>query len=69
VQSADPRFLSHPSYDFDYTLLARERLEARLVAAEALGHPPRAELLARMRRADALLAPYLRSRESGESAN
>ncbi len=37
AQCLDPRYLDLPGYDLDYTRSARERLEARLVAARALG--------------------------------
>src|SRR5262245_32993961 len=30
VRSTDPRYLTHPRYDLQYTVAARERLEARL---------------------------------------
>lgn len=62
VTSADPRYLDHPRYDFEYAIRARERLEARLLAAEVLGHAVDASLLAKVERADAKLEPYLRDR-------
>lgn len=62
VQSVDPRYLDHPRYDFAYTIAARETLEARLVAAEALDMSPAEELLDKVARADALLRPYLEPR-------
>ena len=62
VTSVDPRYLDHPRYDFEYAIRARERLEARLLAAEVLGHPVDASLLAKVERADARLEPYLRDR-------
>ncbi len=52
VHSVDPRYLSHPRYDFDYTLAARERLEQRLAAAQVLGVPAGEELLAGVAQAD-----------------
>lgn len=55
VQGVDPRFLSHPRYDFAYALGARERLEQRLRAAEALGISPPEHLLERVAEADRLL--------------
>lgn len=55
VRGVDPRFLSHPRYDFTYTLGARERLEQRLRAAEALGIAPSEDLLERVAEADRLL--------------
>ena len=39
VQGVDPRYLGHPRFDFRYTLEARERLAARLRAAERLALP------------------------------
>ncbi len=60
VRSVDPRFLSHPRYDFAYTVTARERLEARLSAAERLGIGPAEGLLEQVVEADELLAPHLR---------
>lgn len=63
VQSVDPRYLQHPRYDFDYTVAARERLEARLRAASELSLAPSEELLQRVAQADALLEPYLRTRQ------
>ena len=69
IQSVDLRYLSRPDYDFDYTIRARERLEARLVAAEALGWPADEELVQRVRRADATLEPFLGSREGREPLN
>jgi hypothetical protein len=69
VLSVDLRYLSLPDYDFDYTVQARERLEARLLAAEVLGFPASDDHLARVQQADATLEPFLRSREGGESVN
>lgn len=60
VHSVDPRFLEHPRYDFAYTLGARERLEARLVAARALEIEIDEGLLEQIARADERLQPYLR---------
>ena len=37
IQGIDPRYLSHPRYDFDYAIGARQRLELRFRALEALG--------------------------------
>jgi hypothetical protein len=59
VRSVDPRYLDLPNYDFEYTLAARERLEARLVAAKALGLAPGNRTLRKVERADALLARRL----------
>lgn len=63
IQSVDPRFLDHPRYDFHYTVRARERLEARLRAAERLDVAPSEDLLDRVARADETLQPYLRRRD------
>jgi hypothetical protein len=60
VRSVDPRFLTHPRYDFAYTLTARERLEARLAGAERLGIAPAEGLLEQISEADQALAPHLR---------
>jgi hypothetical protein len=59
VRSVDPRFLTHPRYDFAYTVAVRERLEARLAAAERMGIAPAEGLLEQIVEADELLAPYL----------
>ena len=63
VHAVDARYLDLPNYDFAYTFGARERLEARLLAARALALEPPATLLEGVRRADELLARY--DRESG----
>jgi hypothetical protein len=52
VQGTDPRYLELPNFDWDYVLSARERLEARAVAARALGRAPGAALWAQVREAD-----------------
>lgn len=62
VRSVDPRFLDKPIYDFAYTVAARERLEARLVAASLLAYEVDESLLDRVAEADRLLAPYLEQR-------
>ena len=59
VHAVDPRYLTLPNYDFAYTLEARRRLEARLVAAEELDVELPAALADGVRRADERLAPYL----------
>ncbi len=59
VQSADPRFLILPNYDLEYALEARERLEARLITAQALGFDPPARLARGVRKADHLLEAHL----------
>jgi hypothetical protein len=55
VRSADPRYLVHPKYDFEYTLEARRRLGARMRAAEALRIAIDPALAASVKRADGLL--------------
>lgn len=71
VRSCDPRYFGHPRYDWEYTLVARAQLEARLRAAHALGVPLDAALLRKVERADALLQQRLpvawrpRARELG----
>lgn len=69
VLSVDLRYLGRPDYDFDYAVRARERLQARLSAAEALDTPAPEALVEQVRRADAILEPFLRSREGEEPAN
>jgi len=59
VHGVDPHYLDLPSYDFDYTVAARERLEARLRAADALHLPVAEALLEQVAAADERLAPYL----------
>lgn len=66
IQSVDPRYLDHPRYDFEYTIRARHKLEARLRAAERLDLPVGEELLDAIVRADASLEPHLR-RRSGKA--
>lgn len=63
VASVDPRYLDHPSYDFAYTVAARERLEARLRALEAMNETVDEKLLDQVSQADERLAPYLEARE------
>ena len=63
VHAIDPRWLDHPRYDMAYTLAARERLEARIVAAAALDSPLDAALAAAVERADRLLAEHRAKRE------
>ncbi len=60
VRSADPRYLSRPDYDWGYTLAAREDLEARLRAAEALEIEAPQALLEQVLQADARIAPFLK---------
>lgn len=59
VQGVDPKFLDLPSYDFAYTIAARERLEQRLKALELLEHRIDERLLDQIAEADARLHPYL----------
>lgn len=56
VHSADPRYFDLPNYDWGYTLTARRRLEARLVAADRWDSPCPPGLRQAVARADALLA-------------
>lgn len=58
VRSVDPRFLALPRYDWNYTLEARRRLTARLVAARELGLPLPERLLPRVEEADRLLEQH-----------
>ncbi len=59
VHSADPRHIGRPDYDWGYTLEARGRLTARLVAARALGLRAPERLLEKVEAADRLLAEHL----------
>lgn len=59
IHSVDPRFLDHPDYDWDYTLEARRKLTARLVAARELGLETPSALLARVEEADRRLDRHL----------
>jgi len=63
VLSVDPRSLDLPDYDFRYTVEARERLEARLVACDLLSIALPPELAGRVRAADEILEPYLEARD------
>ena len=58
IHAVDPRWLSHPRYDMAYTLAARERLEARIRAAAALGTPLEPQLAEGVLRADAVLEKH-----------
>jgi len=69
VLSVDLRYLTRHNYDFDYTLRARERLQARLTAADALDTPVPASVIKQILQADAILEPFLRSREGEEPNN
>ena len=62
VRSVDPRYLDKPIYDFEYTIAARERLEARLIAAGLLDLEVPEKLLDQVAEADRVLAPYLEKR-------
>jgi hypothetical protein len=62
IRGVDPRFLDEEFYDFAYTVAARERLEARLVACSLVGYDPPERLLEEIASKDALLAPYLEER-------
>ena len=63
VQGVDPRFLDLPNFDFAYLVAARERLEARFRAVEALGLAVQEDLLQRVAEADRRAEPYLRDEE------
>jgi hypothetical protein len=52
IRSADPRYLDHEKYDWEYTLEARERLADRLRAVRFLGIEVEPSLLAGIERAD-----------------
>ena len=69
VNSVDPRYLDHPQYDFAYTVSARERLEARLRALEALEWNVDESLLDQVSAADGRLAPYLEPPEDENRAD
>ena len=62
VRSVDPRWLDHPTYDFEYTVAARAALEARLRAARDLGFELSPDLEANVARADGILAQHLARR-------
>jgi len=62
IQGVDPRYMSHPRFDFDYVVAARQRIEMRLSALEALGQAVDEELLGRVAQADQRLAKVLRER-------
>ncbi len=62
VRSVDPRYLDQPIYDFEYTVAARERLEARFLACGLLDLEVSEALLNQVAEADQLLEPYLRNR-------
>lgn len=64
VHSVDPRYLGLASYDLEYVLDARERLRARMSAAEILGLSVPSALARAVGEADARLEAYL-ARESG----
>jgi hypothetical protein len=56
VSSADPRYLAHPRYDWEYTLEARARLGWRLRAVQFLGITVDPATLSGIERADRTLA-------------
>jgi len=62
IQGVDPRYLDLASFDWDYLMEARERLEARRVAAEALEIPLPAHLWAQVVSADERLRPHMDAR-------
>lgn len=59
IHSADDRYLGLENYDFAYTFRARERLEARLLAAKELGLALPEQLQRGVEEADERLRPYL----------
>lgn len=65
AQCLEPRYLSLPGYDIDYTRAARSRLEDRLLAARALGFDlaPRDQGLLEL--ADQVLAQFLAGKPAG----
>jgi hypothetical protein len=65
VRSVDPQHLTHPRYDFEYTLQARERLELRLRAAERLGLPLGEAWSSQVERADERLEAVRRKGRPG----
>lgn len=67
VHAADPRYLGLSNYDWEYTLAARGRLEARLVAADRWDSPCPPALRAAVERADALLAAAGHAFEPGST--
>ena len=69
VQGVDPRFLSLPNFDFDYLVVARQRLEERFTALDALGLNPPEQLLDRVAEADRAVEPYLREHRGEPGAN
>jgi len=62
VQGVDPRFLSLPGYDFEYTLGSREGLEARQLAAAEFGIQLPVATVAQVESADARLEAELERR-------
>lgn len=58
--SIDARYLGSPDYDFDYTISARERLEARLLACDTLGYELPDGLRDNVQRCDTVFEPFLR---------
>jgi len=67
VTSVDPRYLEMDGYDFNYTTAARERLEARLLACECLGHTNPELLGKQIEKADETYRPF-RERYEAEQA-
>lgn len=67
AQSVDPRYLSLPDYDVDYTRSARERLADRLRAASALGFALTPREAGMLELADRVLATHEAQRGSERS--
>jgi hypothetical protein len=68
VLGVDPRYLGHPRFDFRYTLEARERLAARLRAAERLALPLPKRWLDAVLEADQRVAAELARRSADGDA-
>lgn len=58
IHAADPRFLHLPNYDWGYTRDARKRLEARLLAAQAIGLEADEHMIAGVDKADEVLGRH-----------
>ena len=67
IQGVDPRYLGLANFDWGYLLEARERLEARKIAAEALQMPIPAHLWSQVEAADEQIQPHLPPVEGPDS--
>ncbi len=63
AQCLDPRYLSLPNYDMEYTRAARARLEDRLRSARELGFEPEARDAEVLALADRVLAASAEARQ------